>query len=487
MLPKSLLSYYTRKGTIFLKYLDNFDIAEEILSIFKKCKNKPYKEIKKIFQLYEKGKKDYKIIRALTSLLLRKSKFISNTSLDSKVVREKLYASGFVIDDYERNRILLKIAQELNTTKNVIEDSFFSDLPQEQILDNLYTPTSENLTRKYNFSLTQTLFFNALEISIIIEDNFQQIFRMINFLGLMYEINDKKIKITGPLSLFKKTKKYGENLAKLLNTIIFAKKWSIETKIQMKKSNEDKIFSFKLASDDKTLFPIIKKKEKKFDSEIERQFFSDFKIFAPKWEIKREPTFIKAGNYVIIPDFGFYKDGIVLYLEIVGFWTPEYLEKKIRKFNDSKIRIIVAVDRNLKCSINDFHEDVIFYKDRIPMKEVLQILKREEKKAIQQKIAEKTSLKLHENIIDINTKVKELDLNPEVIKKLLPPNYYIIGNKIVSSLFLTKIKDEIGKKRNYSEIHEILNKYQLTDKILELIGFKVIWNGLIPLKIIPKV
>ncbi|MBY9005985.1 MAG: DUF790 family protein [Candidatus Lokiarchaeota archaeon] len=486
MLPKNLLSSYSRKGCIHLRYLNKIDLAEDILLIFKKCKNKSYKEIKEKFRLFENNRKNYKIIRALTTLLLRKSEFIPDTTLDSKIVREKLYALGFVLNDYERNKIITKIAIDFNVRENTIENAFFADLPQDQILNKLYNSTSEDLIRKYNYSLTQTLFFNALEVSIILEDNFQQIFRMINYFGLMYEIFDKKIKITGPASLFKKTIKYGKNLAKLLRFIIFYEKWEIEAKIQMKKYNEDKIFSFRLSSEDNVLFPLIKKAENKFDSEIEKGFFNDFKIFAPEWEIKREPTYIKAGNYVIIPDFGFYKNGIELYLEIVGFWTPEYIEKKIKKFNKSETKIIVAVNRNLKCSKEDFPGDVIFYKDRIPMKKILNILQREEEKDIQQKIAQNPSLKIHENIIDITTKANELDLNPEVIKRLLPPHYHIIGEKIVSSLFLTKLKDEIGNKRRYSEIHEILEQYQLTNKALDLIGFKIFWNGLVPIKIIPK-
>ncbi|MBN1214475.1 MAG: DUF790 family protein [Candidatus Lokiarchaeota archaeon] len=488
MFSKNLLSYYTRKGYIHLKYLDKFDLAEEILSIFKKCKNKSYKEIKDKLRLFEKGKNDYKIVRALTGLLLRKSEFIPNTALNSKIIREKLFDFGFVIDDYQRNKIVTKIATEFNVSENTIEDAFFADLPQEQILNKfeLDEVTPEDLIKNYNSSLTQTLLFYASEISIIIEDNFQQVFRMINYFGLMYQINNKKIKINGPASLFKNTMKYGKNLAKLLGFIIVNEKWSIEAKIQMKKYNENKIFSFNLNSKDNVLFPCIKKIENTFDSEIEKQFFNDFKIFATEWKIKREPTYIKAGNYVIIPDFGFYKNGIELYLEIVGFWTPEYIEKKIKKFNQSKTKIIVALNQKLKCSSKDFPGDVIFYKDRIPMKKILNILKREEEKEIQLRIADNSSIELHENIVDITSKAKELDLNPEVIKRLLPPDYFIIGKKIISSLFLTKLKDEIGNKRKYSEIHKILEKYQLTNKVLDLIGFKIFWNGLEPIKIIPK-
>ena len=36
---------------------------------------------------------------------------------------------------------------------------------------------------------------------------------------------------------------------------------------------------------------------------------------------------------MLIPDFGFEKEGLKVYLEVVGFWTPDYLERKIRKLS----------------------------------------------------------------------------------------------------------------------------------------------------------
>jgi len=36
---------------------------------------------------------------------------------------------------------------------------------------------------------------------------------------------------------------------------------------------------------------------------------------------------------VRIPDFCFGKDGMKVYLEVVDFWTPEYLERKVSKLN----------------------------------------------------------------------------------------------------------------------------------------------------------
>jgi predicted nuclease of restriction endonuclease-like RecB superfamily len=68
-----------------------------------------------------------------------------------------------------------------------------------------------------------------------------------------------------------------------------------------------------------------------YDSEIEKSFALQFQAVKSGWTLKREPEPIPAGNQVIIPDFSIERAGIKVYLEIVGFWTEEYLRRKIEK------------------------------------------------------------------------------------------------------------------------------------------------------------
>jgi len=69
--------------------------------------------------------------------------------------------------------------------------------------------------------------------------------------------------------------------------------------------------------------------------------------------------------------------GRKLYMEIVGFWTPEYLKKKIFKVNNIDEKIFLAVDKNLECTGSEFkgkNVDVIFYDKKIPIMEVVKRL-----------------------------------------------------------------------------------------------------------------
>jgi hypothetical protein len=486
VLAKDLLSVEIRRGKVRPKYLYDSEQAKILISLFKENVGKKIQHLKREVKNLEQGRTDYKIIRALAELIQRRCELIPNTDLDILEVRRALFSEGFVVDKEKRDSIFKTVAKDFQVSKEELENAMFADLPEQQILNQIDVPTPEDLMRQYNLSLTQTLLFDAVEMVFTAKENFQQIFKTTNYLGLMYETDGTEIRVEGPASLLKYTKKYGTSFAKLIPYIIQSDNWSIEAKIKMERGNEPKIFTLSLISDENVPLPIYKKQKPEFDSETEEQFYKDFILYAPDWDIKREPTFIKAGNYVIIPDFGFYKNGITIFLEVVGFWTPEYIKKKIKKFNETDTKIIAAVNQKLKCSRADFPGDVIFYEKKIPIKPVLDILKREEEKKIEKEIVNIKTIELNEDIVDLKTKAKELNITQQTLELIKIPSYFIIGEKIVSKKFLNKLKKEIGGKRSFTEIKPILDKYQLTDKALELIGYKIVWKGLIPSKIVKK-
>ena len=83
----------------------------------------------------------------------------------------------------------------------------------------------------------------------------------------------------------------------------------------------------------------------------------------------------------MIPDFAFrHPDGRTALLEIVGFWRPEYLRRKLEKLRQAQRRdLIVAVSRDLNVSEEDFAGlpgGVFFFKNRIQPREVVEQLER---------------------------------------------------------------------------------------------------------------
>lgn len=484
MLPRELLVTRKGKGKIYPRYLKDIELAGIILDLFKRYRGKKYGLL--LEELEEIGGMNFKILRGLKTIVERQCRFKTSSSLPSKDIRLYLFRKGFVKTVEERKKLLEEAAKEFNVTPREIEDAIFSDLEEEQILDSIPDITAEELVRQYNLSITQTLLFDALFLSFKIDENYQPVFRQIKYLGLMYDINGDNIEVTGPASLFKKNRRYGTSFAKLIPYIIYAKKWEIQAKIETTVSREPRILEFYLSSNIDIPLPRHVEYNPRFDSEIEQRFYREFQAVNSGWIIKREPDFIKIGNSVFIPDFGFYKNGLKHYLEIVGFWTPEYLEKKIEKLKKANISITIAVDKDLKCRKEDFSGDVLFYHKKIPLLTIIKTLRELEEKQIERQQRDIEDIKVSDNVIKIEDLAEKFQVNPQVIKNLDIPGYIIIGDRLVSEDFLSKLKEELSGYNYYDKVEEILKNYDLPIRVLDYIGYKIIWNGLKPISITKK-
>jgi len=80
----------------------------------------------------------------------------------------------------------------------------------------------------------------------------------------------------------------------------------------------------------------------------------------------------------MIPDFAIeHPDGRRAIFEIVGFWTPEYLNEKLAKIRGADLdHLLVAVSERLECSADDFEEAsdrVLWFKSGIHVYDVVEL------------------------------------------------------------------------------------------------------------------
>jgi len=91
---------------------------------------------------------------------------------------------------------------------------------------------------------------------------------------------------------------------------------------------------------------------RRYDSKLEERFSLEFRKLAPEFDLVREPEAVPAGNHLIFPDFAIFRRRDPtrrVLLEIVGFWTPSYLSKKLE-------RVRAAGVGNLVLCIDEFPE-----------------------------------------------------------------------------------------------------------------------------------
>ena len=518
---------------------------------------------------------------------------ITTTSIAPFIIRRELFEEsskkGFALTDLERTQIMNTIASRLGVSKGNIDEDMWSDLEENMILDRFYKITPEQLIAWYNLSLMQTLLFNCtqLEFSVFGGSNWKRVLRDVKRLGLMYNLQQQLLQnesqqkyqqgdgmqdksdvsvygdgirsntilvcsVDGPLSIFKLTDRYGTSIAKLLPSIISAEAWTIKAWIVRKTlSYGKKMYEFQISNEESpTLIrepyrDIGKKNSDRkedfsnfnptfgsvyYDSGVEEKFATKFEQSANGWKLIREPDpLIVSNGKALIPDFMFEKYGRRIYLEIVGFWTKEYLNKKLQKItdistrsNDNKIDFFIAVNKDYYTSPNshnnkeklnsskifaftDNNHLILYKNDNVPLNPILEYLKSIDVEMVENfathnykelltdldrsivnnatngiiainEIAKKYNIPVESALRIIRSEEQKAKKNNDDIKYIIAGTYLIFKSKAKElELFLRTIS-------KFNEACLLFAKYDIPESChIDLIcklGFDIIWKGI---------
>jgi predicted nuclease of restriction endonuclease-like RecB superfamily len=509
MLPSNLLAVWKRKGTIQPRFArgsaNDLIVAKTLIDAYKLSVGKKKITLKKVGEELEDEGYDFHLVRGLSLLLDRKGAFECASETEPVELRRRLFRetgkTGPAIDAELRKGIVEKVASELEIPTRELEESIYADLESELILQHFHPISPQELLKKYNLGLAQTLLFNATEIKFTVSGNWQNIFFKAKRLGLIYEAYKFKgfwVKIDGPASLFKLTRRYGSAIAKILPAIVVNTKWTVEAKILWKFTN--RIYEFKLESGKhKPLFGVQVITEA-FDSYVEEDFANRFKALNSKWRLKREPEPVIAGQQVIIPDFSFEREGSKLYMEVVGFWTKEYLLRKIAKLKKTKERILVVVDEDLACERLTKLEkqkslNIVYYRKKIPLPPILRYLEQiyKETQDRQLKLLKDLRISFTEPVIKFKEFAARTGVSVEAVRVVLserpPEGYVVLPESLVGKDKLEKIRERLDGqmaktgKLSLKEAAEIgENEGVDLTSAFESLGYKVVWHGINPEK-----
>ncbi|MEE8168461.1 MAG: DUF790 family protein [Candidatus Hydrothermarchaeales archaeon] len=498
MLPSELLVARQRSGKVFPKFVEitenNLELASSLIDIFKGYIGKKFGELAKIVdEIEEDSAFDHRLIRGLETLLLRRCEFelesVVNPFTARRAVFEEANKAGAVTTDESRNAVLAKVADNFSISVDDLERSLWADQEEEQVLRNFDSQAPEDLLKQYNLSLAQTMLFRASGMQVSLSGNYKEVFKRIKYFGLMYTAEKKDerfyVDIEGPLALLKMTEKYGVSLAKLLPSIIRTEDWDIHARVLWR---DKKTLIFELDSSYKRLFPS-DKVEEAYDSTVEEKFASKFNSLQTGWTLKREPEALIAGSSIMIPDFGFQKRGMKFYMEVVGFWTPEYLKKKLEKLSKVEEDLILAVDKALACSKFEEFGKVIYYTKEVSVKAVLDILRMHEKEETEKELKEIATREIDlggRAVISLEDLSQEQDISIDAAKKYSESleDYVLIGRELVSYKKMEEIREELKDKlgSKYSDVASFLEQEGIssTNQMLSHLGYAVTWQGLNP-------
>jgi len=133
------------------------------------------------------------------------------------------------------------VAEYYNQDLSTLEKSFYEDLPEFKKISKFKNLTAEDLIHRYNCAQVQGLLLFSREITLSFEkasnSEKRAIFRRLKFHQLLVKIRSQtplEIELSGPLSLFDQSQKYGIKLANFFPYLLHLSQFTLQTNVKIK-------------------------------------------------------------------------------------------------------------------------------------------------------------------------------------------------------------------------------------------------------------
>ena len=272
-----------------------------------------------------------------------------------------------------------QIAKQLGRSWDEIDAGLFADVIEFHRLRRFddYADGAALLAR-YNVAQTQAALFDATEMTVWATADFKTLLRYAKLARLMHTIgrtgDGYVMRFDGPASVLRQTRRYGAAMARFLPALVACRGWRMHAVIRPKGRNW--LARLELSPADGLTSNLPSPDE--FDSDLEASFAEKWGEEPREgWTLLREAEVLHAGQQVFVPDFVFqHAEGRRVLLELIGFWTPEYLEAKLKtlaRFSGHPVLLAVAdsvSDRDVS-----WPSDTIRFKSTLCISDVLEKLK----------------------------------------------------------------------------------------------------------------
>jgi predicted nuclease of restriction endonuclease-like RecB superfamily len=267
-----------------------------------------------------------------------------------------------------RVAILSKVAVSLGVSVAHLCDSLFADLPAERLVSAPGEALSATeLALRSNLALVQRLLFHAAILRVAVQGNTRLLVRHAKWRGLICTVAEQSghdgasLEISGPFALFRNTRLYGRALGELIPLLAWCARFRLEADCVL----DGRHAVLEIASGD-PIFPA--RAPRHYDSGVEERFAREFRRLAPEWDLLREPQPIAADGALIFPDFALHhrSDPAQRWLlEIVGFWTPDYVARKLAQYRKARVpQLILCLDEARNCAEADVPRGALVIKFR---------------------------------------------------------------------------------------------------------------------------
>ena len=387
MLPAHLLSLVEHDGITSPRYLTARDEVwmRAVLDVFECLVGRTVAERDEHFgRLVRKVARQHgvseKIADGVATVLIRRCRTRVAAEREPRVVRNLAFACAARNPSPDRHAALVAAAAELATTPEAVAASLFADRGSARVIEATAPLSAAEAVEAYNLALVQGLLLRSEKVVAHVREHVRAVVRFAKLSGLLctYTLDElgTRLEVSGPLAVLRHTTKYGHALASFFPAVLSTPGFRLHARCVV----GGEVVHVRIDASDRVARTHALPRDA--DSNVERSLARDVRRLGGGWTLTRETTAITfdrlegrecrratctpAGRRVFFPDFTLTRDGVSVLVEVVGFYTPEYLRGKLEALRAAPAeRLIVCVDESLACEDGEVPGTVIRYRKKI--------------------------------------------------------------------------------------------------------------------------
>jgi uncharacterized protein len=322
--------------------------AADLVAIFGAHAERERRELDEALGDYVGTGTDYRTLRGLIKLLNDRCRFETAVSVDPVEIRRAVFlkargAHPVVGGEEARAAVAAEVAPALGCDAETALASLYADLPAEQRLLEFDPVEPSELIDLYNLAQAQALLYRSVEMRLRVEpqgpDGYRELFGAVKAYRLIHTVKGDagkgyEIVLSGPVSMFHRSQKYGVQMAVFLPALLLCRGWRMRAEINTKTGPA----YFELDSRQTSL--------RSHYAEVTPYENPAAEKFAESWGragcasvLEPSSEVLGLGDAAFIPDFSVtHPSGRLFYLEFLGFWTPEHLRERVSELERQHLR-----------------------------------------------------------------------------------------------------------------------------------------------------
>ncbi len=274
----------------------------------------------------------------------------------------------------------------LGTSAQAVETILWSDLPRERLIELPDGRPSELEVAAFaNVALLQRALRRAQSVQLTIRDDDPgPMVRAASQRGLLVSATvgsrvvatpprnagahgPTTIDIAGPLSLFHGTGVYGRALGELVPLLAELSHWSLEIRVELP------LTSYSTHVSSPALLPAPPARLVALPHAVTR-LMRALRRLEPRWEVTPTPAVLRADSTLLWPDLVLDDGASRCFVELVGFWTRDYLDRRLAAYRAIGEDVMLCVDTTRAAGDGDAPPEVVAYAKTLRAEQLLEAI-----------------------------------------------------------------------------------------------------------------